>query len=247
LNKGIFITGTDTGVGKTIVSAIVVRSLIKLGVKVGAMKPLETGCLKMLDSNNEEYLHPSDGSFLKDMACMDDKIDLVTPLRYELPLAPMVASDIEKRPIDLKRVFDSYNFLKDRYDFMVVEGVGGLLVPIKRIDESKNNIYFVSNLIKELSLPVLVVCRPTLGTINHTLLTVDYLLKEGITVKGIVINYHKPSEGSIAEKTNPDVLRDICPVPLIATIPYLEDINIENIDNIINKEGLAERFYRIIS
>lgn len=246
MSKGIFITGTDTGVGKTIVSAIVVRSLIKLGVKVGAMKPLETGCLKRLDSNNKEYLHPSDGTFLKDMAGMDDKIDLVTPLRYELPLAPMVASDIEKRPIDLKRVFDSYNFLKDRYDFMVVEGVGGLLVPIKRIDES-NNIYFVSNLIKDLSLLALVVCRPTLGTINHTLLTVDYLLKEGITVKGIVINYHKPSEGSIAEETNPDVLRDICPAPLIATIPYLEDISIEGIDRVINQESLTERFYTIIS
>jgi dethiobiotin synthetase len=247
LSKGIFVTGTDTGVGKTIVSAILVRSLIKLGVKVGAMKPLETGCLKLRNSNNKKYLHPSDGAFLKDMANMDDQIDLITPLRYELPLAPMVAADIEKRPVDLKKIFDSYRVLKERYDFMIIEGVGGLLVPIKKIDGSKSDVYFVSNLIKDFSLPVLVVSRPTLGTINHTLLTVDYLIKEGITVKGIVINYHKPLENSIAEKTNPDVLKDLCPVPLIATVPYLEAINIENMDNIVDRRSLAERFYTIIS
>jgi len=254
LSKGIFITGTDTGVGKTIVSAAIIRALIKKGIKVGAMKPIETGCVSIEQQSSRaaeqksggktELLIPSDGMFLKEMADMDDPIDLVTPIRFEHPLAPMVASELEKIPVEINNIFDAYNVLSKKYDFMVVEGVGGLLVPIakssqqsavssqqsKSNEEVNSNTYFVIDLIKDLKLPAIVVVRPTLGTINHTLLTVNYALNEGINVIGVIINHHNPPTGDIAEKTNPEVLRQLCPVPVIGMLPYIDDISFEGIE-----------------
>lgn len=224
-NKGIFITGTDTGIGKTIVSAVLIRSLVNKGFKVGAMKPIETGCTWTADKRD---LVPSDGMFLKEAAEMDDPIDTVTPLRFELPLAPMVASDIEKKDVDLSKVFEAYNILSNKYDFMVVEGVGGLMVPVKRL--SNRRIYYVSDLIRDLKLPTIVVSRPTLGTLNHTVLTINQAFKEGVEVKGVVINYHNPPENTIAEKTNPEVLKELITVPIIGILPYIDDINISNVN-----------------
>lgn len=249
MKKGIFVTGTDTGVGKTIVSAILIRSLMKKGLRVGVMKPIETGCQIAKDENGKGVLYPSDGAFLKMVASIEESLDLITPSRFELPLAPMVASDIEGVSIDIKKILDSYNLLKKRYDFMVIEGVGGILVPIMRtmIGSLEKKIYFVSDLIRDFGLSALVVTRPGLGTINHTLLTVDYLIKLGIDVKGIVINYHRPPDNTAAEKTNPSVLKEICPVPLLATFPYLEKVSIEGIDNLLEKQWILENLLDRIS
>lgn len=228
MSKGIFITGTDTGVGKTIVSATLIRVLIKKGIKVGAMKPMETGCAK-----TEDRLIPSDGMFLKEMAEMDDSIDLITPIRYEHPLAPMVAAELENRPVNLELAFRAYNALSEKYEFMVVEGAGGLLVPITqfKIQDSKFKTYFFSDLIKDLGLPVIVVARPTLGTINHTLLTVREAERCGLEVAGVIINYSCQPENTAAEKTNPDILRKLCPVPIIGILPYIKNITLNNIDD----------------
>ena len=229
INKGIFITGTDTGIGKTIVSAVLIRSLIKKGLNVGSMKPMETGCRWTEDRKD---LIPSDGMFLKEVAEMDDPIDIVTPIRFELPLAPLVASDIEKRGIDLSKVFEAYNILSNKYDFMIVEGVGGLMVPIKRL--SNKRIYYVSDLIRDLKLPAIVVARPSLGTINHTILTINQAFRDGIDVKAVVINYNNPYENTIAEKTNPEVLKELIPVPIIGIIPYMVDISVYNVNRFID-------------
>jgi dethiobiotin synthetase len=125
LKSGYFITGTDTGVGKTIVSAAILRTFIKKGLKVGAMKPIETGCL-----NKDGVLLPSDGMFLRDMAEMNDSLDIVTPVKFETPVSPLVASRLEDMEIDLERVFKAFENLKKKYDYLIVEGVGGLMVPI---------------------------------------------------------------------------------------------------------------------
>ncbi|TAN42654.1 MAG: dethiobiotin synthase [Nitrospirae bacterium] len=218
--KGIFVTGTDTGVGKTVVSAAIVKALAKTGLSIGAMKPVETGCREVAG-----LLDPSDGMFLRKIAGMDDSIDVVTPERYENPLAPMVAAVLENRPVNLEKVFEAFKGLSQRYEFMVVEGVGGLLVPI-------SGDYFVSDLIKRLGLPVVIVARASLGTINHTLLTVKHASREGLEVKGVIINNHCPPENSLAEKTNPDVLRGLCPVPVLGVLPYLENVTGEGLDRL---------------
>ncbi len=230
--KGIFITGTDTGVGKTIVSAAIIRALVKKGIKVGAMKPVETGCARTEIRSENESLIPSDGMFLKEMAEMDDAIDLIVPVRYEHPLAPMVAADLENRPVDLDHIYRAYNILSEKYEFMIVEGAGGLLVPITRIKNKKEKAYYMSDFTKDLKIPMIIVTRPVLGTINHTLLTINESIREGINVVGIVINYSHKAENTAAEKTNPDVLRELSPAPILGILPYVEDIKLKSIEKL---------------
>lgn len=215
--KGFFITGTDTGVGKTVVAGAVIKALHSLNIKAAAMKPIETGCRII---GNIPY--PSDGMFLKETALMDEDISLVTPYCFETPAAPFVASGLEKKDIDPGVISARFNMLMDRYGEVVVEGIGGIMVPIRKD-------YFVSDLIKELALPVIVVCRPSLGTINHTLLTINYALKEGIEVAGIIINFNRPEENTLAEQTNRSALEQLSPVALIGTLPYLKDLGPETL------------------
>jgi len=148
---------------------------------------------------------------LKESSLTKESLDLINPVFFEKPLAPYVASKIQKRDINLKRVFKAWKILRRKYEFLVVEGVGGILVPIK-----KN--YFVINLIKDLKLPVIVVTKPFLGTINHTLLTLKVLRENKIKILGIVINGIKNL--SIAEKTNPDVIAKLGRCKILAKIPF---------------------------
>jgi dethiobiotin synthetase len=222
--KGFFITGTDTGVGKTIITAALVKAAQFLGFKAVGMKPVETGCqISEIRSQKSEVrsthdvLIPSDGLFLSKIADTDESLDLITPVRFENPLAPMPASEREGIPVDMGKIVSAFAKLSYKYNVLIVEGVGGILVPITKD-------YSMLDMAKDFGLPVIVVTRPGLGMINHTLLTVNYALKEGLPVAGIIINYHQPAEGTIAEQTNPKVLATICPVPVLGIFPYLKNI-----------------------
>ena len=254
--KGFFITGTDTGVGKTIISAALIQTARMIGLKSCGMKPIETGCtkkkLKVKSSHlgespeatklkvQDRDLTPHDGTFLKKISGVNASLDLITPVRFENPLAPLAASEIEGRAVDLGTIKKAYQELSLEYDAMIVEGIGGLLVPIR-----KN--YFVLDLAADMGLPVVVVARPGLGTINHTMLTVNYALKAGLTVAGIIINHIRPPEGTPAEVTNPDIIRQISPVPLLGVFPFLNDFKsatigkaaVGNLDREIIKKYLA--------
>jgi dethiobiotin synthetase len=208
--KGFFITATDTGVGKTVVSAAVIRALKREGVKVCGMKPVESGCRREGDA-----LVPSDGSFLREVSEVDEPMDVVTPVRFEEPLAPWVAAERQGVEIDLKEIGGAFRELSERYDAVVVEGIGGLMVPIRRD-------YFVSDLAADLRLPVIVVASVYLGTINHTLLTVEHAQREGLDIAGVMLNHPRRPEGTLAEETNPEVIGRLSPVPIIGTLPYLE-------------------------
>ena len=230
--KGFFITGTDTGVGKTVITAALIKAVGLLGLKACGMKPIETGCKTTASSqqpavsSKKRTLIPSDGMFLKKMAGMDDSIDLVTPIRFERPLAPLPSSEIEGTSVDFEKIQKAYAALLKNYDVIIVEGIGGLLVPIKRD-------YFVLDLARDFGLPIIVVTRPGLGTLNHTLLTVNYAIKEGLDVAGIIINYSQPPEGTLAENTNPEVIKKISPVPLIGIFPYLKNLKNRSIENAV--------------
>jgi len=276
--RGFFITGTDTGVGKTVITAALIKAIGLLGLKACGMKPIETGCQRVQSSefgvtdkfiNNDDIskllichagldpassfsldsrfrgndnecgfidkpfdkrteLLPADGMFLKEMAGMDDSIDLVTPIRFESPLAPLTASEIEGTSVDFEKIQKSYTALLKNYDVIILEGIGGLLVPIKRD-------YFVLDLARDFGLPIIVVSRPGLGTLNHTLLTVNYAIKEGLDVAGIIINYSKPPEGTLAEETNPEIIKQISPVPIIGIFPYLKDFKSSTIEKAVVK------------
>ncbi len=232
--KGLFITGTDTGVGKTVVSGIIISLLKTTGYSVGAMKPIETGCLK-----RDDILIPSDGFFLKNVSHMDESVNHVTPVALEKPLAPMVAAEIDGIDIDLQRIWKIFNKLKERYDVIVVEGVGGIMVPLKRD-------YFVLDMARDFGFPVIVVSRPTLGTINHTLLTVNYALEHGLDVRGVIINYSGPSQGDIAEETNPGVISELSPVPLLGVVPCIDRFDDESLQRTALKYLDVDAIKRIL-
>jgi len=237
--KGFFITGTDTGVGKTVITAALIRAIKLLGFKVGGMKPIETGCLKSDFRDENGGLIPSDGMFLKEMAGMDDLIDLVTPVRFRNPLAPFPASEIENVLVDIEKIKKAYSELSKKFDVVIVEGIGGLLVPITKH-------YFVIDLAREFSLPAIIVSKPGLGTINHTLLTVNYAIKEGLDVAGIIINYSQPSDSTIAEATNPEVIRQISSVPLLGIFPYIGEIQSASIEKAALENIDLERIRRYL-
>ncbi|GBE00215.1 ATP-dependent dethiobiotin synthetase BioD 1 [bacterium BMS3Abin07] len=218
MNKGFFITATDTSVGKTIISAAMVRALNYLGYRTAAMKPIETGCNKI-----DDMLMPQDGLFLKNVSGMDENISDITPCTYENPLSPLAAGEIEGRTVDLAAILDAYNELTKRYDAIVVEGIGGISVPVTKD-------YFVSDLALQMGLPLIIVARPTLGTINHTLLTVHYAVAKGMEIAGIILNYSSEPEGGVDEDTDRKTLESVTDIPIIGVFPHLADFEEETID-----------------
>jgi dethiobiotin synthetase len=215
--KGFFITGTDTGVGKTIISGAIIKALQYLGVRACGMKPVETGC-----GREGDVLIPYDGMFLKQIAQMEESIAVVTPCRFESPLAPLIASEMDGIQLSLHDITSNFIKLRYNYNAIVVEGIGGLLVPLRKD-------YFVSDLAKEMDLPLIIVARPGLGTINHIMLTVRQADASGLQVAGIILNHNRPPENSLAEETNPKLLAQVCPVPLIGVFPYLKSTDEDEI------------------
>jgi dethiobiotin synthetase len=142
----------------------------------------------------------------------EQPLDVINPVYLRRPLAPSVAARLEKRRIELKSIFRSYSLLTNHYSPILVEGAGGLMVPIKRN-------YFVADLARDLALPVVVVARLGLGTINHTLLTVRQAQAAGLKVAGIVLNDTTGRRG-LAERTNIEVLPALCGVPLLGVVPH---------------------------
>ncbi|MBI5101868.1 MAG: dethiobiotin synthase [Nitrospirae bacterium] len=221
--KGFFITGTDTGVGKTLISGALIKTLGLMGLKTGGMKPIESGC-----GREGSTLVPFDGRSLKQTAHMDEPLSVITPCCFETPLAPLPASELEAGKISIPAIRGAFLKLSKIYDALIVEGLGGILVPIR-----KN--YAVIDLALEFGLPLIVVARPGLGTINHTMLTIYCALGRGLRVAGVIINYSMPPEHSLAEKTNPRVLSQICPVPVIGTFPYLGQVTGEAMEKAARK------------
>ncbi|MHB8845807.1 MAG: dethiobiotin synthase [Nitrospirota bacterium] len=206
--KGIFITGTDTGVGKTYVGACIAAALRRKGIDVGVMKPAETGCRLR---RGEPV--PADTLVLMRAAGVADPPDLVNPYRFLAPLAPLVAAEREGKGVNLRTIVAAYRSLEQRHEFMIVEGAGGVLVPLTRGKSFRD-------LAADLGLPVLIVARPGLGTINHTLLTIEALQRNRIPLAGIVINYVGPRASGLAERTNPAVIERLSGVPVIGIIRH---------------------------
>jgi dethiobiotin synthetase len=208
MSRGIFITGTDTGVGKTYVAAGIAIALKERGIYVGVMKPAETGC-----SMRAGRLIPRDALRLMKAAGVRDSLSLVNPYRFRQPLAPSTAASLERKKISLDKIINVYQKLSTRHEFMIVEGAGGIMVPL-----SQNVTYL--DLAEALDIPVLIVARPGLGTINHTLLTVFALLERNVTIAGIVINHANERKPGLAERTNPALIEKLSGVTIAGIIPY---------------------------
>ena len=189
----LFITGTDTGVGKTRTVVQLLRLLSASGVRCAGMKPICCG-----DRHDAELLLAAGNEALG--------IDEINPVWLTTPAAPLVGSVTEEVTIDIEHIVAAFRALQDRVEHVIVEGVGGWLVPIR-------SDYFVSDLAVALELPVLVVTQNRLGCLNHTVLTVRSIAEHKLRCIGVVLN-GEPASNDIAAVMNADILRKILDVPL---------------------------------
>lgn len=210
--NGIFITGTDTGVGKTIISAAVLSILKSAGVDAVYMKPVQTGC-----GRKSGRLIAPDLEFVLSMSGIRPSVkerQLMAPYRFRRACSPHLAAGLEKRPILPGKIINSFNALKRLHDFVIVEGAGGVLTPLSW----KHSILEV---MKSLSLPVILVAKPGLGTINHTLLSLRELRHSNLKVLGVVFNYSSGKGEEIIERSNKIAIERLGRVRVIAEFPFI--------------------------
>jgi len=202
--RGLFVTGTDTSVGKTVVSTGLVRALRARGIDAAGMKPVETG----VGAGG-----PLDALALREAAGGADPLEDVCPERFALPAAPSVAAAAEGRAVDLDRVRTAFERLRARHACVIAEGAGGLLVPIARGSD-------MADLARELGLPLLVVARASLGTLNHTRLTLEAIATRGLSLAGVVIS-HAAGPLPPGDAQNLEALRQLLGSRLAGEVPPL--------------------------
>ena len=208
-SRGVFVTGTDTEVGKTVVAAGVAAWLRESGLDVGVMKPVSSG----LVDHGGQSVNP-DALRLKTASGCADGMDAINPFRFELAVAPSVAARQADAKVDIQALCQCYRRLADAHQFMVVEGVGGLLSPVS--DEAT-----CADLASLLDLPLLVVAGNRLGCLNHSLLTVEVARARGLGVVGLVLNdgVSDPADASVS--TNATELRRLLGRVYLGDIPRL--------------------------
>ena len=202
-SKAIFITATDTHVGKT-VATFVLGTLYKAkGYDVGVMKPVQCA--------------GNDAAFLKKALGIKDDLTLINPCFAPEALSPHLAFRRVGKKVDLERIFRSFTRLRAGHDVLLIEGAGGLMVPLKRN-------YYNADLIRDLKAEVIIVARLGLGTINHTLLTINQARAYGLKIKGVLFSDTNPRAKGLAERTNPVEIQRLSKVKVLGVIPYLKQI-----------------------
>jgi dethiobiotin synthetase len=203
--RSVLITATDTGVGKTFIAYNLVYALKERGVKVGYLKPIETDVKDV----------PQDGALLCSLTEQD--LEEAVPVRYSLPLSPYAGILEEKRDFSLADLKEHYLRLLERYEFLVVEGAGGVAVPIKRD-------YNYAHLALDWGLDLLLVARAGLGTINHTYLSYFYAKSMGLNILGIVMNGFEGKD--VSERTNPIIVEELTGIKPLQ-VPRVEGLILE--------------------
>jgi len=211
MGKGIFITGTDTGVGKTFVAATLAAYLRDAGYRVGVMKPAETGC-----EERDGKLIPADAMRLKDASGCAEPIERICPYRLPEPLAPSIAAARAGVKIDVDHMLAVYAEISATHDVTLVEGAGGLMVPLLPS-------YTYADFARVFKLPILVVAANKLGAINHLLLTLEHASCKGLRTLGYVLN-RISNDTSPAAETNREVLSNLTGIPCFGELPFVESI-----------------------
>jgi len=204
---GLFITATDTEVGKTVVAGAIADWFRRRHYKVGVCKPAASGCRLV-----REGLVSEDAEFLAHCADAAAPLHVICPQRFSEPLAPAVAAERAGTTLDWQAIDQALGEISAPSDVMIVEGVGGLMTPMDKK-------YFLRDVVKWLGLPAVVVARPGLGTINHILLTLGALREARIPIAGVVINRYPADNASLAEETNLRGVEKWGKSPLLTVVP----------------------------
>lgn len=229
--KAYFITGTDTGVGKTAITAGLAGSMRKLGVNVGVMKPIASGTPQKMGFKS------SDVNIIVEASGTKDSEDLINPVFLPVPTSPYDATKLLSLSVDMPLIFTSFAKLLSVHDVLLVEGIGGIMTPI-----TKN--FFVVDMIKAMNIETIIVTRSTLGTLNHTMMTYQLCKDYDIKVKGLVIN-NFDEKGTAAEKNSPITLHEITGLDILGVVPFIKDY--DKIDTMIEMVGKKVEIKSLIS
>ena len=207
--KSFFVTGTDTGVGKTVITAALAMCFRKRGIDVGVMKPIASGIPKKTGFKS------SDVSLLCEAAGITDREEMINPVFLPIPASPYDATKILNLPIDVPMIFEKFQNLIKIHQMLLIEGIGGIMTPITRN-------FFVADMIKAMRLDAIIITRSTLGTLNHTIMTLRICKDYEIPVKGIIVSYFD-ERGGPAEKNAPSTLYELTGIPILGIIPFIKD------------------------
>lgn len=216
--KAYFIAGTDTGVGKTVITAGLAGSMRKLGVNVGVMKPIATGIPQ------KKGFKSSDVDIIVEASRTKDSEDLINPVFLPIATSPYDATKLLSLHVDMSLILTSFTKLLSIHDVLLVEGIGGIMTPI-----TQN--FFVIDMIKAMNIETIIVTRATLGTLNHTMMTYRLCKDYDIKIKGLVIN-NFDEKGTVAEKNALVTLHEITGLNILGVVPFIK--NYEKIDTMID-------------
>ncbi|HEX9677562.1 dethiobiotin synthase [Nitrososphaera sp.] len=227
--RGVFVTGTGTGVGKTLVSAGLAWALRKRKVGVAACKPFATASR----AYSSKY-KSRDIAILAEACGATEPDEELNPLFFKVPASPLMAAQILNKPtVDVHGALFPLKKLGIKHGFVVVEGIGGVMVPLTERE-------FVADFARLAGLPVIIVATPQLGAINHALLTVRVCREFGLDIAGIVVNM-MPKSPSAVEKNTPRVIERLAGVPLLATLPLMKKPNYKQAASALERQGAVDR------
>ena len=213
MSKKIFITATGTDIGKTFVTALIVKKLRDAGYNAGYYKAALSGA-----EVTENGLIPGDAYYVNKVANINETMDNLVSYIYKEAVSPHLASQIEGNPVEMDKIVEDFNNALSRYDYLTMEGSGGIVCPI-RYDNIK---ILLEDIIKELGLSTLIIADAGLGTINHVVLTAEYLKNRNISIKGIILNHY--IEGNMLHEDNKKMIEAITRIPVIATVKENEEV-----------------------
>lgn len=226
-SSSLFVTSTGTEIGKTVVSSLFVRLLEEIGRTTGYFKPIASGC----GETEHGYRSPDEVEVIRDTPLSPEQVH--AEYRFDAPLSPDRAARREDRSIELEPVLERWDRLRDRYDSVVVEGIGGAAVPFSpRAD--------VADLAERLGLPTVLVVAADLGTISHTRTAVGHLEEAGVRTAGIVLT---PARGEEIEAINRDHLRELYPERPVELLPEFDP----EADRLGEARDVGERFLRTLN
>lgn len=214
--KGLFITGTGTDVGKTYVTALLAKAIRESGINCGYYKAALSGATS---------IDQSDAGYVNKVANIGQEEATLLSYLYENPLSPHLAAKVEGNPVEMQVVEAAYEKVCQNYSHVLVEGSGGIICPI-RYDDTK---IMLLDIVKTLDLPTVIVAHGGLGTINATVLTIEYLKQQNVEIQGVILNFY---DGSLMHQDNKMMIENLTNIPVIATVNTNGDLQITENHNL---------------